>query len=241
MGISACGSSGGLGGNAVAKVGNIVIDRSTLSYWMEAVTGGDYFEHIGKVAPRGLVADPPNYNRCIAAAETIVPRTANGRPGMTRQQLATRCRHLYQALKEQALSLLISIEGRVGEGAEEGIHATSADINKMFARVKAEEFPNESAYRTYLAQRNWDQSVEMLQLKRNFITTKLEEKVKGHATGTKSEIAYFKFLVALKKLWKTKTICQTGYIVPQCKEYNPSHPSTITAPSIQLEELAGVA
>ncbi len=241
IGISGCSSSNSLSGDAVAKVGSIVIDRPMLSHWMEAVAGGDYFEHIGKQAPRGLVADPPNYSRCIAVAETIVPKTSSGKPGMTREQLATKCKSLNEALKEQALSLLISIEGRVGEGEERGIQTSEADVNRLFAKIKAEQFPKEGAYQTYLAQRNWDQSIEMLQLKRNLITTRLEQKFKEHQTGLKSEEAFYRFLVAEKDLWKTKTICRAGYIVPLCKEYNPAHASTVTAPSIQLEELAGVA
>ena len=235
VGLVGCGGDGP-SGDVVAQVGKTAIDRATLNEWMESVAGGDYFEHVHKVAPRGLVSDPPNYARCISTADKIVPKSASGQPEMTRTQLAGKCRQLYRALKEQALSLLISIDSRIGEGAERGLDASEAEVSRLFARIKAEEFPKESEYQAYLAQRDWTPSVEIFQLKRNIITSKIEPKFQGAGTGWQR--AYALSLVAGIKKWSMKTTCRPGYVVSGCKEYKPSATSP-TAPALLLEELAG--
>jgi hypothetical protein len=236
--VASCGG-GDPSGDIVAQVGNTPISRALLNEWMEAVTGGDYFEHLSKVAPRGLATDPPNYPRCIATAEKIAVRSANGRLEATRAQLASKCRQLYQALKEQALALLISIFSRVGEGAEHGLHVSKAEVNKFFESVKARQFPTQADYQTYLAQRDWNQSIETLQLERNIITTKIQDKFQ--ASGPNGQQALIRFLINGMKKWTAKTTCRPGYVIAGCREYNSSQKTSTTAPAPAplLEELVG--
>jgi hypothetical protein len=236
-GIAGCGSS--TSGDVVARVGSAPISQAMLNEWMKAVAGGDYFEHVGGPAPRGLVSDPANYPRCVAAAGKIVPRSASGTPAMTTQQISSRCHQLYGALKGQTLELLFSIESRVAEGAEQDIKPSGAEVNKVLARVKAEQFPKQGEYQAYLREREWTPSVETLQLERNIVTAKLEAKYRARGAGW--ERAFGLALVNGEKRWTAKTSCKQGYVVSICKEYKASGPKTTetTSPAILLEELAG--
>jgi hypothetical protein len=237
VGVAGCGSSGS--DDVVAEVGTVPISRAMLNEWMKAVAGGDYFEHVDGPAPRGLVSDPANYPKCVTAAETIVPRAANGTPAMTARQITNRCHQLYGLLKGQALELLFSIESRVAEGAEQGIKPSNAEVNRLLARVKAEQFPKQGEYQEYLSQREWTPSVETLQLERNIVTAKLEAKYR--ARGADWEHAFGLALVNGEKRWTARTSCKQGYVVSICKEYKPSGAKATesSSPAILLEELAG--
>jgi hypothetical protein len=242
VGCCGCGSGGSTG--IVAQVGSVPITRATLSHWMSVVAGGDYVDQFGTRAPRGLASDPPNYKACIAAAEAIVSRSTAGRSRLGRAQSAVRCEQLYQALKRQALSLLISINWSFGEGAEQGVTATDAQAHRMLDQLKAEQFPKEGEYRTYLAYRGWVPSDELFQLKQNVVSMKLLAKFKHSAARSGDgpqayAYAYGKLIATNARKWRAKTTCRVGYVVPQCKGYTPSRTSsTNPSPAVLLEDLA---
>ncbi len=236
-GAASCGGSDP--GAAVAQVGKASISKAMLNEWIEAVTGGDYYEHLEKPAPRGLVSDPPNYPRCIAAAEKVVPRSTSGHLTMARSQIAGKCRQLYPAVKDQVLELLISIESWIGEGEERGTPPTKAEVSRLLARIKAEQFPKHGEYQAYLAKHEWTPSIETMQIKRNIVVDRIQTEFQGRGAGW--ETAFGQYLEKRTKKWTAKTSCHAGYVVSLCKEYKPSQASSTAAPAILLEELAGRA
>jgi hypothetical protein len=238
--VAGCGG-GGSSGDVVAQVGSIPISKATLVEWMEAVTGGDYYEHLGTPAPRGLVSDPPNYPRCVKAAEKIVPRSANGQSTLSKAQIEEKCRLLQVALKEQALELLISIDSEIGQGQELGVPATPSDVSHLFAEQRAREFPKQAEYARYLALHEWTPTIEKMQLERNVVETKVEEKFTKR--GGNWTTAYVRFLRREFTQWTAKTTCKPGYVILGCKEHKASTPppDPAHAPAILLEELAGRA
>jgi hypothetical protein len=237
-GVASCGGSDP-SGSVVAHVGSTPISRAMLNEWMGAVVGGDYYEHLSTPAPVGLVSDPADYPKCISAAETIVPKSSTGQLALTRSQISGKCRLLQQALKEQALELLISIESRIGEGGELGIPPTTAEVNHLFSMIKAREFPKPGEYQTFLAERHWNNSVEVLQIKRNIVVSKIQAKFQAKGQGFTR--AYISYVEQSAKKWTAKTTCSQGYIVAGCKEYkaSPQQESSKPAPALLLEELAG--
>jgi hypothetical protein len=237
LALSGCGS-GGAPQDAVAVVGSTAITAGSLNHWMQSVVGGDLFERTRVKAPPGLVSDPPDYNRCVTAAEQIVPKSADGKPRLSQQELLQRCRQLNHALAAQALTLLISFAERTGEGAEQGITASEQDVRKFFERVQAEDFPKPGAFQLYLTQRDWVPSDEYTQLKRNIISTRMIERFKAkHAGDPDWQRAYGEFLEANLKKWKSKTTCRSGLVVAQCRQFKGTAPPESEAPAILLEDL----
>jgi hypothetical protein len=241
--VSGCGSSSGsssdgLPGDVVAQIGDTSITQATLSHWMSAVTGGDFYEHIGSKAPVGLVSDPPNYARCIVAAEQITPKSSKGTSVLSREQLLGKCHQLNKALEEQTLTLLLSFDQTTGEAAELGLSATGSEVNRMFAETKATTFPKEGQFQEYLAARHWDLETELVQLKRNLIVMKILAKFKQAAakSGGKWQTAYVNYVESSKKKWAAKITCRAGYVVEACKQYK--QPATEPpAPAPLLEAL----
>lgn len=234
--ITACGTSTHrpVPVNAVAVVGNTAITRATLNHWMSSIAGGDFYEHFERRAPRGLAAEPPDYPRCLLAARSLVAGDSPRRSVST-NQLAAKCRALYQAVKDQALSFLISVQWRVQEASEQGISISDAEVRKYFQQVSAQSFPNSGEFATYLADREWVPSDELYQLKRNLLTTRLH-KAAGHAKGAQAqERAYIKLVTSNLRKRTVETSCRPGYVVPHCRQYRDTTP--LPAPLPIMEEL----
>lgn len=246
IGLTACGSTGD-GPDAtnpvVAQIGGARITRSTLNHWMSSIVGGDYYESLLRRAPKGLVSDPPNYAACASAIETIGPPTsAAGSSKAIRTELEGKCRELYSALRQQALTFLISEVWSVDVDAEYGIKVTNEEIKQVFEKLKAEQFPSKAAFATYLANHRWTLSDELDLVKRDLLTGKLEAALerKLGKTGHKPndvQKAYLTLYEENVKKYTAKTICRAGYLAPDCKQYKaPAHEPP--SPDILLEQIA---
>jgi hypothetical protein len=241
--LAACGGSGGTGSSLVAQVGSVKIDDATLSHWMSSIVGGDYYESLGHRAPQGLVADPAYYTGCISAIEAIGPAKTPANATQTHQELLSKCQELHQSVKEQALSYLVNASWLAEEDAEMGINITSQEVQQRLERLKAEQFPNEQAFLTYVSNHNWAVSDEAFLVKRNLLAeklqTKLERSLRRTVTGGPQSLqrAILKRELESTSRWKPKTVCSTGYLIAECRNYKAPK-TTPTAPDILLEQIA---
>ena len=226
----------------VAQVGGTSITRGTLSHWMATIIGGDYDENIGGPAPHGLVSDPPNYARCVAAIETLGEPNGSGEsPKQLRAAREHDCHELYKDLKQQALAYLIRSSWRIEEAADDGITVTDAEIQALLNKVKAEQYPSEAAFKGYLAGREWALSDELFLLKRDLLNTKVGDKVEAELrkAGLNRKALLRALLIhelEASKRWKAKTSCRPGYVIPECSQY--SGPESNGAPDALLEQIA---
>jgi hypothetical protein len=238
-GLSACGSSSSkVPSDAVAVVGGTPITRPTLNHWMQSMTGGDYFEHTGKRAPHGLTSDPVNIPSCLAAARSLVAGGGKHAP-VSDAKLEGICRQLNRQIREQALSFLISVQWRVNEGAERGLKVSDAEVNRYFRKLSANQFPKPGQLQTYLADHEWALSDELHQLKRNLLTTKLQEKV-GSGDPTHKQLAFVKLVTSNVKKRVRETNCRPGYVVSVCRQFKGEPGAATAAPAALLEQLAGM-
>jgi hypothetical protein len=216
--LCACGGSGE-GGKVVATVGQSKITQATLNHWMETTVAGDYRELNAEDAPEGLVSDPPHYSRCVAAIKTI-PTRAGGPSKLSDAQLGVKCRQLYIALKEQALSLVISQLSSIEEAAELGVHVSQAEVGKELNRIRYEQYPNPAQFRRFLAQRHRSLSDERALIRRNLIDSKLVKAIEAKAgSGAGGKKTFVKLVLAKDAKWVSRTHCMPGYRSLACKQY----------------------
>jgi hypothetical protein len=232
LGVAACGGSAdGPSGDIVAQVGSTPITRATLNHWMSTIVGGDYFELTSKVAPAGIVSDPPNYSRCQAIYEATSAKLPSGSPRPSAELLASKCRQLYEALKAQALNFLIETQWSVDHDAEQGIRVTSAEVNQRFKQYKAEEFSSEAQFQTYLADRRWSLSDDLFLIRKDLLSSKLIAKLSAEkrsplVSGRESA-----------RRLRASTRCYTGYVVEDCTGYKaPATPAPV--PETVVDALA---
>jgi hypothetical protein len=249
--LGACGSSSpksasksspsAIPSNSVALVGEIPITRANLNHWMHSMVGGDFWERFIKRAPADLVSEPANYAQCEVAARTLIAEGKHKRH-FTPTQITQKCRQLYGAIREQAMTFLINVSWRINEGKENGIAVSDAEASSYAAHYVAQFYPKAGQYATYLGQREWAPSDDLYQVKRNLLTKKLREKVSG-LSSTEEETPqartkYFSFVKAHIAKRMAETRCRTEYSVSMCGGYR--EPASVPpAPVTILEEFLG--
>lgn len=249
--FSACGSSSPktaskaspktIPADSVALIGEIPITKANLNHWMHSMVGGDYWERFIKRAPAGLVSEPANYAQCEVAARAVIAAGTHARH-FTPAQIAQKCRQLYRAVKEQAMTFLISVGWRINEGRENGITVSDAEASNYSTHYVARFYPKAGQYATYLAQREWAPSDDLYQVKRNLLTKKLREKITGlrstQEETPQARTKYFGFVVAHTKLRIAETHCRAEYAVAMC--HGTGEPSSsLPSPVSLLEEFLG--
>ena len=236
--VTGCGGSGGLPADAVARVGNTDISKVTLNHWMSALVGGDFYEISGIVAPKGLVSEPANYPSCVVAlrALTLNPPAPQRKP--TTAWLELKCRQLAQAVKLQAVEYLIRSQVVSERAREAGLTVTEAEVQRAFARQKAEQFPTETKLKLYLAQRGWSLSDELFLLTKDLHAARLDAALQQRFSNRGGEQALISFSHSSTAKWRSKTICRAGYVAEGCKEFNSSAPpSSAPSANVLIEEI----
>ncbi len=241
IGLTACGGGGGIPGDAIAEVGETVITKAELSHWMATLTGGDYYEVArSHTVPAGLVSEPPNYGTCVASLEgaaaqasAVQPKPANAAPKQTTAQLLRKCQELYRALRLQATAYLINVTWVTDVYAEDGVRASSQDIQRALARDKATHYSEPGAFERYLAGTRRSLADELIVVKLNVLSEKIQQKVRAEGL---QRVTHDLSEAALR--WTAKTSCRPGYVVPHCKQFKKWVPST--DPAVLLEQVATI-
>jgi len=240
--LAACGggSSGGAGdssGGAVAQVGDYAITKAMLNQWMTEKVGEGYYEVATHQAPPGLVAEPANYPACVATLKAITPIPGEGRPQPqpTIAQLTSKCRELYQAIKVQALSYLVSSYWSINFDADHGIKVTDEEVQRGLKRIRAEQYPAEGEFQKLLASRRRTLSQELFIVRMDLLGQKVEQRLRKGGTQLSATF------VRDAKSAAASASCRPEYMVEYCKGYKT--PKTVAtsntgSSSVLLEEIA---
>jgi hypothetical protein len=245
--LTACGAGGGnasgassstssQAGEVVARVGATPITTAAVNHWMATLAGGDYYEvSVGHTVPEGLVSDPPRYSVCVAHLEATAAKAPLKGNQPSSVELLTKCRELHQALRLQAIALLVEIEWILGLAAEEGISASDKEVLAAYNRSTAERFSNRAALSRNQAARKISVSDELLLFRKNVLASKLIAKLKSYG-GVAS-------IGRLEARWAPKIDCRPGYVVEHCKQFHGTPPPSPGQPSaaVLLEQVDGLA
>jgi hypothetical protein len=235
-GLTACsGSGGGGGGNnapgdVVAEVGGSTVTRAAVSHWMATLAGGDYYELSGqRTVPAGLVSDPPDYPGCVASLEAAAAKSPTKGSRMTGAQLLTKCQEMYKALRTQAAGVLVKAQWTIGMDRELGVTVTDGEVLRFFKRIIVARYSNEAQALQSLARRREGVPDELLLLKLDLLSQKLQQKA-----GIEGKLA------EAEKRWTAKTSCKPGYVVQHCKQYTGGSYSS-QPPAALMEQVAKIA
>jgi hypothetical protein len=239
LGLCSCAGGSGSSDPTVATVGKSKISRSSLNHWMLALSGDDYHGLVGTSAPAGLVSEPADYPRCVAVAKQIKPKTL---PALVPNEarLKIRCRQLHTAVKEQALSYLISGLWLSEEGAEVGQNVSDRELSRQLQEHAYREYPSPAAFRRSLASRHWSVADERYSLKGTLLDNKFIERIKARAAALGGgQQTYVKLVNERNAKWSAKTRCSSGYTAWQCRSDGIGGEAKPPG-SVVIEQLAGV-
>jgi hypothetical protein len=240
LALSACGG-GGASEKTVAVVGKSKITQGTLNHWMATTLGGDYRSLVRTSAPLGLVSDPPKYATCVLVASKIVPSSLGGpKPKRTVAQLRLKCQQLQRAIKEQALSALISVLWRSEEAAELGTGVSEREVNEELQKSAYKHYSNPAQFRRHLAEIHSSLADQRYLTKGEMLSTKFVGRLQAKAASLGGgEATTVKLVHENIAKWSARTSCSPGYVAWQCKQFRASQEASPSASQV-IEQLAGV-
>lgn len=235
--LAACGGGGDAPAppGTVVKVGDASITKASIDHWMSTIAGGDFYEISEITAPAGLVSEPPDYATCVAKLKSLVP-------SLSQQELRSRCEELYRAVRQQAISYLITVSVLDGQDAELGISASSGEVEHAFKQIQAEQYPKEAELQRHLAERHWSLSDELFVVKRDVLSSKLRSTLEHRFGRADGQQALVSFVHTMNKKWVAKTSCSAGYVVEGCRQYVSTQDEAANGPSaaVLIEGIADV-
>ncbi len=142
-------------------------------------------------SPREPVPDPPNYPACIKNLKATPPETVGERQPLDVASVKRRCRADYEEQLAAALGALIHEKWLIGEAREEGITASSAEVQHEIEQAK-KSFRTSAEFEDYLKGNKLSLTQMRLDGKRSIITNKLFEGIAKRArTGAAGEVARY--------------------------------------------------
>lgn len=168
------GACGGVPGNAVVRVDDSVIKRSTFDHWMRVAALSSQPPGQGRAVP---VPDAPSFTRCVAAKRRSAPPAPRGQPKLTDAQLRSQCRQEYNGLRDQVLQFLIQAQWLQGEAQDEGIKVSSKQVQTSFQQQKRQSFPDEAGYQRFLRSSGMTQQDILMRVRLDLLSSKIRDKV----------------------------------------------------------------
>src|SRR3712207_5315289 len=185
--LTACGDS--VPGNAVAKVDDDNISRSTFNHWMQVAAISSQGAVPGSKPAEVKVPQPPDYAECVATKTKNAPKPAKGQPKPTPAQFKQQCKQEYEGLRDQVLQFLISAEWIQGEASDKSVKVSDAEVRKQFEQTKKQSFPKDKDYQKFLKDSGMSEEDILFRVRLDTLSNKLREKVtKGKDKVTDKQI-----------------------------------------------------
>jgi foldase protein PrsA len=180
IGLSACGGSSGIPGNAVAKVSNTALTKTTFVHWMSVAAISGESAAGRALAKKPAPPDPPAYTACVAHLQEVAQAELAAKRLKTlpaTAKLKKACEQQFQTLKQEVLGFLISSEWILGEAASLGVHVSDAEVKKQFLKIRTQQFPTAAEFEKFLASSGQTVSDLLLRVKLNMLSQKIQQKI----------------------------------------------------------------
>jgi foldase protein PrsA len=180
--INACAGGGGVPKDAVATVDGEPITKQSLDRWLAVVAyaGG---------RPAAAIPKPPDYANCVTHKRSAAPAPGKGEAKPTDAQLTEQCKQEYEALRDQALGQLITLNWLEGEAADRGISVSDDEVEKSFTQQKTQSFPEDADYQAFLKASGQTEDDVLQRVRYDLLSSKIREQVtKGDDRVTEKQI-----------------------------------------------------
>jgi foldase protein PrsA len=165
--ITACGND--VPSGAVAKVGDDTITQQEFDKWLETAAKG---QAQGGAA---AVPDPPDFQKCVAAKKKQPLPKGQKRPGDS--ELKKQCKTEYETLRSEVMQFLIQAAWVKQEAEKQDIKVSDKQVEKSLEDQKKQAFPNEKAYKQFLASSGMTEEDVLFRVKLDQLQQKLTQKI----------------------------------------------------------------
>jgi hypothetical protein len=225
LGLGGCGGTAGIPRGAVAQVQGRAISKAMLDHWVSLEAVARYADRPTEPLPSGLVPDPPLYRHCIDYLRRSRPKLIKGHRPLTEAQLKASCESYDRALRDRALSVVITFQWLIGEAAKRGIRVSGQEVAQRLTRFNEEKYPGRGELQRVEGISDETLADERLRVRINMLSTRLEEQVARSGEGAAGrQRVLTRFFKEFPRKWAAKTNCRAGYIVPNCRQFKGPTP-----------------
>jgi foldase protein PrsA len=179
--LVACG--GGIPGNGVARVGDMVITKPQFDHWLTIANSSSAGAVPGQARPP--LPDPPGFTNCAAYLQRTTPQPAKGQPAVTPTQFKAQCQQQYNTLRDQVMQFLITSNWVLGEASDQSVSVTNSAVSKQLNTITAQQFPKAGDFQKFLQQSGETIPDLMFRVRLNLLSDKIRTKV----TKAKSKVS----------------------------------------------------
>jgi foldase protein PrsA len=176
LALASCGGES-IPGNAVAKVEDDPILKTTFDHWMKIAAISSQGPTTGNAPPKVNIPQPPEFTACVADKTKTSPKPPKGQPKPTSEQFKAQCKQEYESLRDQVMQLLIQNEWVQGEAEAQGVKVTDAEVKKAFEEQKKQSFPKPADYKKFLETSGFTEEDILFRVRLEQLSNKLREKV----------------------------------------------------------------
>jgi foldase protein PrsA len=177
-GAAGCGS--GVPGDSVADVAGNPITTQAFNHWMLVAAKSQAAQSPGQ--PVIVANDPPNFDKCIAAARKEFPSLAKA----SVKTLRADCKQLFTSLSSQVMDFLIKAYWYQADAAKQNVKVTDAEVQKAFTAARNQQFPNGKGFSNFLTQTGQTMQDVLFRFRITTIVQKLA--AKHHKNITQADI-----------------------------------------------------
>jgi foldase protein PrsA len=169
--------------SAVATVDGEPVERQSFDHWLAVAAKSS-----GR--PNAAVPKPPDYANCVKQKQGETPKSGQAKPNEA--QLRTQCKAEYEALRNQVLQLLVSMQWIEGEANDRGISVDDAEVRKAFEEQKKRSFPSESDFERFLKDSGQTEQDVLTRVRFDLLSSKIRDQVtKGKDQVTDNQISTY--------------------------------------------------
>ena len=190
LGLSACGTSSSIPGNAVANVDGTAITTAAFKHWVgvaSVATSTGQLNQVKAVAP-----EPPAYTACIQRLKSLAEielKAKSIKAIPTEAKLKSACETQYKSFTQEVMAFLLSSQWVIGEAKSLGVKLTDAEVKKQFLKIKTQQFPKAAEFEKFIASSGQTVSDLLFRVKLNMLSSKIQTKIaKEKKTVSDSEI-----------------------------------------------------
>jgi hypothetical protein len=199
----------------VVRVGSVAIDGAAYDHWLAIGEATVKMPKQGsrKVDPIAYV--PPHFASCVS-------RLRNWAAAENRDQLMNRCERQYTAIQTRVLGFLITGYWLRQEAQAHHLSLTPAAVRSKFEEERRAHYPSTADFRHL--QETSGQTIPDLEfaVETEMLSTRL---LQAFAKRAHMQVSNPKTVAALNRqivaTWTPRTECRAGYVVRDCKEYQP--------------------
>ena len=130
----------------------------------------------------------------------------------------------------QALGFLITSQWVLGEAAARHITVSEAEVKQHFAELVHKSFPKTGSLKKYLSKSGETEADLLARIKVELLASRIAAKITAGKSTAQRSALLTSFETNFHTHWKSLTVCHTGYVMEDCKQYK-GKPENLAASS----------